>query len=233
MGAEMKNKVAKTILRLLLLGVVCAGSFLFIGCRHKNISSTSQATRVMKEKLYEKYNKEFVVLEAEKVSGSSNGVPGVGNYSYCAEAYLDDEAQTFKVSIDKNGTNFADEYCKILLAEPLEEYIYGLLAEVDNIEVKDYNPIFFCETECWSEEDDIEEFLKLTRTYINLDMEVSEASVDDAALTCYEVYKTLADHYAKPSIRFVYDGKSINVTNAYEGNAEEEIKESIKRKLSK
>lgn len=228
----MKNKLAKKILRFLLLGVVCAGSLLFVGCRHKNIRTTSDATRIMKEKLSEKYHKDFVVSEAKKVSGSSNGVPGAGDYSYCAEAYSDDEMQTFSVSIAKDGSNFSDDYCKILLEEPLREYIYDLLAEVENVEVKNYNAIFFCETGCWNEEDVIEEFLKLTKTYINLEIEVTAASVDDAASTCYEAYRVLADHYAKPCIKFVYEGQSINVTNAYEGSSEDEIIESIKRKLS-
>ena len=228
----MKNKFAKKILRFLLLGTVCIGSLVFVGCRHKNIRSTSEATRVMKEKLYEKYNKDFVVSEAKKVSGSSNGVPASGDYSYCVDAYQDDKTQTFTVSIGKDGNNFADDYCKILLEEPLREYIYDLLAEVENVEVKNYNAIFFCETGCWNEEDVIEEFLKLTKTYINLEIEVTAASVDDAASTCYEAYRVLADHYAKPCIKFVYEGQSINVTNAYEGSSEDEIIESIKRKLS-
>ena len=229
----MKNKLAKKILRFLLLGVVCAGSLLFVGCRHKNIRTTSDATRIMKEKLSEKYHKDFVVSEAKKVSGSSNGVPGAGDYSYCAEAYSDNEMQTFSVSIAKDGSNFADDYCKILLEEPLSAYVNDLLAAVENIDVKDYHAIFFCETEAWDEEDDMEDFLKQTRTYINLEIEVGATSVDEAAFTCYETYKVLADHNAKPCIKFLYDGQSINVTNAYEGKSEDEILESIKNKLSR
>lgn len=228
----MKNTLVKRILRFALLGAVLMGSLVVAGCGKKQKISDSKASEVMKEMLYEKYGEEFEVSESWRLTNTDMGMPGIGGeWSYCADVYTKD-GQTFQVAIDNDGNNFEDDYCKIILEKPLQEYVYGLVEELDGVELVKYNPVFFRDSYHWRENDDVEEFLKQTRTYICLDVEIEAESVDETALKCYEVYKILYDYHAKPCVKFLYDNEhDIIVTTAHEGWSEEEIIKSIKEKI--
>ena len=78
----------------------------------------------------------------------------------------------------------------------------------------------------------MEEYLKVSNTYINLDIEVSAESVDEAAIKCYEIYKNLYDHKTDPGISFVYQGKELYMVGEYKEQTREELIEEFTRKLS-
>ena len=126
----MKNRYVKKVLRVMLLGVVFIGSLVVLGCQSGQRISDSEASEVMKEKLYEKYGEEFEVSESWRLTDTGVGMPTLGmGWTYCANVYTKD-GQTFQVAIDNDGSNFEDDYGKIILEEPLREYVYGLVAEV-------------------------------------------------------------------------------------------------------
>lgn len=211
----------------MLLGVVFIGSMVVVGCRNKQHISDSEASEVMKEKLYEKYGEEFEVSESWRITDTDMGMPGIGGgWSYCADVYTKD-GQTFQVAIDNDGNNFEDDYCKIILDKPLKEYVYGLVEKVEGIKVKDYGVVFYRDSKCWSEKDDVEAYLEVSETYINLDVEVTAESVEEAAIKCYEVYKILYDHNTDPGVSFMYQGKETYMAGEYENRTREDIIEDF------
>ena len=227
----MKNRYVKKVLRLILFGAVFVGSLVFIGCRDKKISEY-KATRIMKEKLCEKYNKEFVVLEAEEMACSSDGMPPIlSEYRYYADAYFDDETQLFKVSLDEYGDNFEDEYCKIIFEEPLKKYIYDSLAEIEGIKINEYKAVFFMDSYQWSENDDVEKFLKQTDTYICLHMEVNAETVEEVAQICYDVSEVLEERDVQAYMWFRYEGVEVNICTPIGRESEQEFIDSIKKQL--
>ena len=227
----MKNTLVKRILRFALLGAVLMGSLVVAGCGKKQKISDSKASEVMKEMLYEKYGEEFEVSESWRLTNTDMGMPGIGGgWSYCADVYTED-GQTFQVAIDNDGNNFKDSYCKIVFEEALQEYVYELVSVEKNVEIEDYHSNFYMDSYNWSDQDNIEAFLKSTETYVTVDVQVSATSKDELVQKCYNVSKQLETHNVEAIISFWYDGKDITVVIPFEEESEEAIIQRLRKKV--
>lgn len=227
----MKNKLLKRILNVGLVVILCILALPCAGCRHRNKVTRYNAESVLKEMLEEKYGMEFEVSDA-KGAFVPSGLPGCMANTFCAEAYCKETGQSCYALIDKDGSNFKDEYCKTFLQEPLEAYVYDLVAEIENVEVTEYHAVFLADAGHWNEQSRIEDYLSSADTYACLTVKVGAADLDEAVELCYRVYKELDENNTRPNITFVYGEKTFHICSPYKNNEKDEITEKIRRELS-
>ena len=224
---NMKNKW----LRIVLLGMVCICSLGMFGCRkNAKISNKDEAGQAIQKKLEEKYDKTFQVLDVESVS-VSGGVPLGKEARYLADVCTEDETQTFRAEIKKDGTDFKDNYYQYFFEKDLEENVYAWVEQVEGARVTDYKAQFMEDAGDWVEGESLDDMLTGTETYICTTVEVEAESISEAAEKCYEVYQGLEEHHTEPSITFSYRGENINVAAPYKNNDKTKIIEGIQNRF--
>ncbi|MBR1692213.1 MAG: hypothetical protein IJ711_05485 [Lachnospiraceae bacterium] len=195
----------------------------------------------MKQRLQQRYDRDFVVSDVNSVSDEAVYMPFRESNGYSATAYpIEDETKSFRVYLDKEGDTFQDNYGSILFAEPLKEYTYKLLEKIDDIEVENYEAIFTMESSTWDEEDELEDYMVLTDTYVCVDIRVYASSSNEAAKKCYQVYQTLLEHSLRPSITFYYGARQTFIMSKYDAlnedgseKTEQQIEEGFRHDFEK
>lgn len=230
----MKIKSVKSLIGKIFVGVMCVVCVMVAGCNFNKKATDSNAGEVIKEKLYEKYGKEFEVVEVSRRSDAGFGVPPVvGNVSFYAEMYDREEDYTFGASINRDGSEFKDDYYLFKLETPIKEYIYQEITSIENIEIESYKPMFFREKENWITDSNTnyEEFFCESRAYFRLKIKINEESVEEAADKAYEICDRLDECKIKTHIVFLYNEKKVVELTPMEDSDKKDLKNRLKTNL--
>lgn len=168
---------------LACLAVLAAALVIFTGCADLNGAARDSTEETIKRKLYERYGQTFSVKKIEQVSSQTT----FSKYMYYATVYLNDSTKVFHATMSKDGKSFTDDYPRILFEEKMNDEIESILILCEFIEAYSYKIIFQESAFVWQKEEDYEDYLKDSGTYVSVKVSIDASDMEEAVQRGYEL----------------------------------------------
>lgn len=126
----------------------------------------------MQNALQKKYGKKFVV---EDVKSPASIYLRDENPKYTATAYVEGKREDiFQVAVSKKSKQLTDTYGKLIYEQLIKERLNHILEPQINFEKYSYDIIYELTAGKWTEESQLEEYLKESGTYISCDITIAD-----------------------------------------------------------
>lgn len=220
------------------IGVIIMG-FFCIGCEKKaeleqaviQAKKNSQDVEYQKtknseiiiQKLNNKYGKDFTLLAIEKVQG----VTALDDGFYLAEFYEDGDQDEFRVYWYNEKELLQDTYAKILYKNEFSQIIDSILEKSDNFQKFNYK-IYYQESEKTWKENEFEEYLSESGSYIDIECEAGDMESKEVSKYLYQIVEILRNRGAKYFIRCNWEGRKVYLNDDIEIHNEEELLKKMK-----
>lgn len=174
--------------------------------------------------LYDKYGILFCVESVEEV----NGRYAFSGTFYQAQVTPESEFSSFTAVISKDGGSVIDDYPRIIYDENIHELVQEAFDVWEADAEYSFQVHYALEEQNWQKEDELQDYLENSDTYIMVELELRDMESEDAADSVYDLCMSLQE-CVQFNMTCDYQGKKIYIVddNVIELMSYDEVKEKF------